>query len=178
MKPQPNLVATDSTVSVGPHQPRLMRTAGFHIAPTFLLPSVSVALLCYRLFDIDIIIRRTLVYSALTIVVGIVYVVGIVVSRALVAPLISGSELAIVASTLTIAALFNPMRKRIQNMIDQRFHRRKNDAAQVLAAFGATTRDKTDLDRLIAEMLRMVDETMQPEFVALSLRQPEREVRF
>jgi hypothetical protein len=79
-----------------------------------------------------------------------------------------GSELAIVASTLTIAALFNPVRKRIQNMSDKRFNRRKNDAAQVLAAFGATVRDETDLDRLIAEMLRLVDETVQPEFAIWS----------
>jgi len=176
MKSQLTLVATDSITSVGPHPPRLMQTAGFTIVPTFILPSVGVALLRYRRFEINVIIRRTLVYSALTLVLGLVYVGGIIVSRTLVAPLLGDPELGIVASTLTIAALFTPMCKRIQNVIDKRFYRRKNDAAQVMAAFGATVRDETDLDRLIAEMLRNVDETVQPEFVALWRRQPEREV--
>jgi hypothetical protein len=132
--------------------------------------TLGIAILRYRLFDIDVIIRRTLVYSLLTLTLGLVYVGCIVVSRTLVAPLTGGSELAIVASTLVIAALFNPLRRRIQNIIDKRFYRRKYDAANVLAAFGTTMRDETDLDALTAEMLRVVDETMQPEFVGLWLR--------
>jgi hypothetical protein len=173
MKPQPTLVATDLTASVGMHAPRLMRTAGFRVAPSFLLPRVGVTLLRSRLFDIDVIICITLVYSALTLALGLIDVGAIAVSRALVALLIGDPEPAIVASTLVIAALLNPKRKLIQNVIDKRFDRRKNDAAQVLAAFGTTMRDETDLDRLIAELLRMVDETMQPEFVTLWRRQPE-----
>jgi hypothetical protein len=136
--------------------------------------SVGLALLRSCLLNIDVIIRRTLVYTALTLALGLVYVGAIVVSRTLVAPLIGGSELAIVASTVTIAALFNPLRKRIQNVIDRRFYRRKHDASQVLAAFGATMRDETNLNRLIAEMLHTTCETVQPEFVGLWLRQPER----
>jgi hypothetical protein len=132
--------------------------------------AIGVAILRYRLYDIDVIIRRTLVYSTLTLTLGLVYVGCIVVSRTLIAPLIGGSELAIVASTLAIAALFNPLRRRIQNLIDKRFYRRKYDAAKVLAAFAATARDETDLDALTAELLRVVDETMQPEFVGLWLR--------
>jgi len=139
--------------------------------------SIGIAILRYRLYDIDVIIRRTLVYSTLTLILALIYIGCIVVSRTLVAPLIGGSDVAIVASTLAIAALFNPLRRRIQNLIDKRFYRRKYDAAKVLAAFGTTARDETDLERLQAEMLRVVDETMQPEFVGLWLRDPDREQR-
>ncbi|HJZ50303.1 MAG TPA: hypothetical protein VKE41_24200 [Roseiflexaceae bacterium] len=133
---------------------------------------LGIAITRYRLFDIEIIIRRTLVYSILTLTLGLVYLGCIVVLQQLVVPVLGASELAIVASTLAIAALFNPLRKRIQTLIDKRFYRRKYDAAKVLAAFGATARDETDLERLTGEMLRVVDETMQPEFVGLWLRQP------
>jgi hypothetical protein len=139
--------------------------------------SIGMAILRSRLWDIDVIIRRTLVYSTLTLTLGLVYIGCIVVSRVLVALLIGGSELAIVTSTLAIAALFNPLRKRLQTIIDKRFYRRKYDAAKVLATFAATARDETDLDTLTAELLRVVDETVQPEFVGLWLREPEREVR-
>jgi hypothetical protein len=134
---------------------------------------LGIAITRYRLFDIDIIIRRTLVYSVLTITLGLVYLGCILLSRMLVAPLTGGSEIAIVVSTLAIAALFNPLRRRIQNLIDRRFYRRKYDAAKVLATFGATARDETDLDALTGELLRVVDETMQPEFVGLWLRDPQ-----
>jgi hypothetical protein len=133
--------------------------------------AVGIAILRYRLFDIDIIIRRTLVYSVLTLMLGLVYIGCILLSRTLIAPLTGGSELAIVASTLAIAALFNPLRRHIQKVIDKRFYRRKYDAAKVLAAFGTTVRDETDLDALTNQMLRVVDETMQPEHVSLWLRE-------
>jgi len=139
------------------------------LAGAFLAVAAGSAILRYRLWDIDIIIRRTLVYSLLTLTLGLVYVGCILLSRTLVAPYLGGSELTIVASTLVIAALFNPLRRRIQNIIDRHFYRRTYDAAKVLAAFGATVRDETDLERLTTEMLRVVDETMQPEFVGLWL---------
>jgi hypothetical protein len=131
---------------------------------------LGIAITRYRLFDIEIIIRRTLVYSMLTLTLGLVYIGSIIVSRTLITPLTGGSELAIVASTLAIAALFNPLRRRIQNFIDKRFYRRKYDAAKVLEAFGATARDETNLERLTGELLKVVDETVQPEFVGLWLR--------
>jgi hypothetical protein len=100
-------------------------------------PAASgIAMLRYSLYDIDIIVRRTLVYSTLTLILGLVYAGSIVVGRTLVSRLIGRSDLAIVASTLVIAALFTPLRRRIQNLIDKRFYRRKYDAARVLAAFG------------------------------------------
>jgi hypothetical protein len=138
-------------------------------AGAFVAVAAGIAILRYRLWDIDIIIRRTLVYSALTLTLGLVYLVCILLSRTLVAPYTGGSELAIVVSTLAIAALFTPLRRRTQTLIDRRFFRRKYDAAKVLAAFGATARDETDLDALTAELVRVVDETMQPEFVGLWL---------
>jgi hypothetical protein len=133
--------------------------------------AIGIAILRYRLWDIDIIINCTLVYSTLTLTLALLYVGCILLLRTLVAPLTGGSELAIVASTLAIAALFTPLRRRIQNSIDKRFYRRKYDAAKVLAAFGATVRDETDLDALTGEMLRVVDETMQPQFVGLWLKE-------
>jgi hypothetical protein len=137
--------------------------------------AAGIAIFKYRLYDIDVIINRTLVYGALTAALALVYIVSVVLLRQLLAPLTGSSEVAIVASTLAIAALFTPLRRRIQNLIDKRFYRRKYDAAKVLAAFGATGRDETDLDALTDELLRVVDETMQPEFVGLWLREPGRD---
>src|SRR6266545_4587836 len=135
--------------------------------------TIAIAILRHHLFDIDIIIRRTLVYSTLTLMLALVYVGCIVVSRTLIAPFLGGSELAIVISTLAIAALFMPLRRRIQTIIDRRFYRRKYDAAKVLAAFATTARDETDLERLTAELLHVVNQTMQPEFVGLWLPDPQ-----
>jgi hypothetical protein len=144
--------------------------AGWWLTLNILPIAFTLAIMRSRLWDIEVIIRRTLVYGALTLTLGLVYVGCIVVSRALVAPLTGSSELAIVASTLAIAALFNPLRRNIQRVIDKRFYRRKYDAAKVLASFGATARDETDLERLTAAMLEVVDETMQPEHMSLWLR--------
>ena len=139
--------------------------------------AAAVAILRYHLYDIDVIINRTLVYGLLTAMLGLIYIGCVVLLRQVLSPLTGSSELAIVASTLAIAALFSPLRRRIQTTIDKRFYRRKYDAAKVLAAFGATARDETDLDALTGELMRVIDTTVQPETVGLWLRKPEREVR-
>jgi hypothetical protein len=133
--------------------------------------SMGIAILRYRLYDLDILINRTLVYGALTAMLVGVYVGSIVMLQGLVRVFTGQeSQLAIVASTLAVAALFNPLRRRIQSFIDRRFYRSKYDAAKTLAAFSAKLRDETDLDALSDDLVGVVKETMQPAHVSLWLR--------
>ncbi len=135
--------------------------------------AVGVAVLRYRLYDVDIIINRALVYGALTVTLALVYLGGVATTQAIFRAL-TGQEkqpqLAIVISTLVIAALFNPLRRRVQGVVDRRFYRRKYDAVKTLEAFSARLREETDLDVLGDALVGVVQGTVQPKHVSLWLR--------
>jgi hypothetical protein len=130
-----------------------------------------VAILRYRLYDIDVIINRALVYGVLSASLALVYVGGVVVLQLLLSPLFGeGNQLAVVVSTLAIAALFNPLRRRIQSFIDRRFYRHKYDVRKTLEAFSVKLRNETDLEALNNDLVGVVKETMAPAHVSLWLR--------
>ena len=135
--------------------------------------SMGIAILRYRLYEIDIIINRTLVYGSLTGLLALFYFGSVSALQSLFSLLTGqGNTLAIVVSTLAIAALFMPLRRRIQSFIDRRFYRRTYDARKILEAFGSRLRDQTDLENLCEDLGEVVEETMQPSHISLWLRFP------
>ena len=156
----------------------LSETSAFTLVLVLIPISIGISILRYRLWDIDLIINRTLVYSALTALLTLIYLGLILILQALTEALtgqVGDHPILIVGSTLVIAALFQPLRRRIQNMIDRRFYRRKYDATKTLEAFSATLRNEVDLSQLSEHLLNVVQETMQPAHVTLWLRRSDHE---
>ncbi|MBX3060242.1 MAG: hypothetical protein KF770_27610, partial [Anaerolineae bacterium] len=135
--------------------------------------AIAVAILRYRLFDIDVLIRKTLQYSLVTAVLGLTYFGSIITLQTVMGRVIGEqSPLVIVFSTLLIAAMFNPLRRRVQAVVDRRFFRKKYDAQQVLAQFAQTAREEVEMEALTAELTRVIQETLQPETTAVWLKEP------
>jgi hypothetical protein len=156
----------------------LLPEASYFLAFLIVPLTIAFSILRYRLWDIDLLINRTLVYGTLTVILALIYFGCVVLLQHLVngaTGQVGQSPVVIVASTLAIAAIFHPLRRRIQKIIDRRFYRRQYDAQKVLAAFSDTLRNEVDLNQLREHLIAVVQDTMQPAHVSLWLRKPEQE---
>jgi len=141
------------------------------IAMDLIPVSVAIAILRYRLYDIDVLINRTLVYGVTTGTIALTFFIGVVVLPALLRPFISGSEIAVAVSTLVCFALFQPLRSRVQDAVDRRFYRSRYDSVRTLDAFSLRLRDEVDLDAIRGGLLEVVRDTIQPTQVSVWLRE-------
>src|SRR5450631_716908 len=133
--------------------------------------AIGLAVLCYRLYEIDRVISRTISWATVTVILGSLFVAVILVAQALLAPVTGSNELAVAGSTLLVFALFAPLRRRVQRLVDRRFNRSRYDAERTVAAFAARLADEVDLDQLRAEILATVAATVEPSSVSLWLRE-------
>jgi uncharacterized membrane protein YhaH (DUF805 family) len=167
-------IAPVLTIPLEGYVPEFVNEIAFGWVLIGLPTAIGVAVLRYRLYDIDVVINRTLVYGSLSVSLVLVYFGGVVSLQYVLRTLTGGSsQLVIVASTLAIAALFNPLRRRIQSIVDWRFYRQKYDAVQVMAGFSTRLRDETDLAQLNGDLVSVVQDTVQPEHVTVWLRTPD-----
>jgi hypothetical protein len=148
----------------------------FEVVKQFATMSVpfaaGVAILRYRLYDIDLLIKRTLVYGSLTAVLGFVYVVSVLVSQQLLRGFTGGSDISVAASTLLVVALFQPIRIRVQELVDRRFYRARYDAARTIDAFSVRLRGDVDLDSVRTDLIGVIHDTMHPAHASVWLRRP------
>ncbi len=174
----PGILTPEATGGAGPLWQNLLEDA-VTLSFAGVAVAVGIAILRYRLYEIDLIINRTLVYGLLTAMLALVYFGGVATTQSIFRALTGHEQqpqLAVVVSTLVIAALFNPLRRRVQALVDRRFYRKKYDAAKTLETFSAKLRDETDLDALSDDLVGVVRETMQPAHVSLWLRRSRRVV--
>ena len=141
------------------------------LAYTIFPIAIGIAILRYRLYEIDVVIRRTLVYGAVSLILAATYLAAVLVLQAALRSLTSGSELAVAGSTLMVIALFQPLRARIQTGVDRRFYRSHYDAARTLDDFSVRLRDEVDLDAVRSDLLDAVDRTVQPASASVWLRE-------
>jgi hypothetical protein len=135
--------------------------------------AAGLAILRYRLYDIDVVINRTVVYGSLSAILAAVYLGAVLLLQVVLSPFTEGSSLAVAVSTLTVAALFRPVRARIQHVVDRRFFRSKYDAGRTLDQFSSHLRDKVDITHIRDDLLTVVGDTVQPTHASLWLRTPE-----
>jgi uncharacterized membrane protein len=144
----------------------------FTLSPLLIPIAAAIAILRYRLYDIDVVIERTLVYGAVSATLAATYIAAVVLLQALLRPVTGGSEVAIALSTLLVVALFQPIRRRAQDAVDRRFYRARYDAARTIDAFSARLRGDVELDSVRADLIAVIHETIHPAHASVWLRRP------